>query len=187
MIERDVRDQINKLFRCLNYNADTPPDAIICGACRNMVRPSIGQPDVTMMSPTGLSCYVEVKVVLSSGKRFNFASITTEQRGKLTAWMDKGGMGYLGLGIIVQASQHRDKLERLYLVEWSAWLEMETKLRQYQSSIPVKASKGYRKELQAQKLDIVTLLSDWQVSYIRGSGWQLPMTHPAQHQLRLVD
>ena len=185
MIERDVRDKINQLFRQLNFNADTPPDAMIC-PCGTKLRPSIGQPDVTMMHPTGRSCYVEVKVVLSGEKRFSFASITTEQRGKLAAWMNKGGMGYLGLGIIIRPKRN-DRLEYLYLVEWSAWLEMEATLRQYQSSIPVKASKGYRRELQAQKLDIVTLLSDWQVSYIRGSGWQLPMTHPAQHQLRLVD
>lgn len=185
MKEIDVRSKLNQLFRQLNYNADTPPDTMVC-PCGMKLRPSIGQPDVTMMSPTGRSCYVEVKVVLSSEKRFGFASITTEQRGKLTAWMERGGMGYLGLGIITRPKRN-DKLERLYLVEWSAWLEMETKLRQYQSSIPVVAGKGFSKVLQAQKLDIVTLLSDWQVSYVRGSGWQLPLTHPAQHQLRLVD
>jgi len=183
--EIDVRSKLNQLFRQLNYNADTPPDAMVC-PCGMKLRPSIGQPDVTMMSPTGRSCYVEVKVVLAGKRAFSFASITDEQRGKLTAWMERGGAGYLGLGIITRPRRN-DKLELLYLVEWSAWLEVEAKLRKYVASIPVVAGKGYRRKLQEQKLDIVTLLSDWQVSYVRGSGWQLPMTHPAQHQLRLVD
>ena len=186
MKEIDVRDKLNTLFRSLNYNADTVRDGIVCPRCQNVIVPVSGRPDVTMVHPTGRSCYVEVKVVRSGEKSFPFSRITEDQRGKLSDWADRGGMGYLGLGVIVPHGT-REKLGQLCLVEWRAWLVMEAKLCEHQNSIPVVAGKGFSKVLQAQKLDIVTLLSDWQVSYVRGSGWQLPMTHPAQHQLRLVD
>jgi hypothetical protein len=175
--ETYVRNRVNAAFRAIGVNADTVTDAIICPRCFKKIVPSCGRPDVTMVHPTARSCYVEAKIVKSRDRSFSFGSITPEQREWLTDWAGRGGLGFLALGVIVRPKT-RDKLDKLYLVEWSAWLKLEAVVSEFQNSIPVVAEPGFSRDLQERNLDLTTQLAGWELQQVTG-GWTIPENHPA--------
>ena len=180
MNEAYVRTQVNEMFRALGVNADTQTDGIICPRCHKVVVPPCGRPDVTMMHPTARSCYVEAKVVKLAQRSFAFGSISPEQRAWLTSWADRGGLGFIALGVIARPKK-LERLAHLYLAEWAARLEVERAVSEHQDSIPVVAGKGFGLALQEHNLDIKTQFAGWELERIKG-GWAIPETHPA-HKL----
>ena len=180
MNEAYVRTQVNEMFRRMGVNADTQTDGIVCPRCHCVVVPPCGRPDVTMVHPTARSCYVEAKIVKLSQRSFAFKSISAEQRAWLASWADRGGLGFIALGVISRPKK-LEKLAHLYLVEWTAWLEVERAVSEHQDSIPVVAGKGFARALQENGLDIKTQFAGWELERIKG-GWAIPGTHPA-HKL----
>lgn len=185
MNELDVSRKIKHAFEALGYDANKQQDTIVCPnpKCRRKIVPERGLPDRTMIHPSARSCYVEVKTVRRNQTSFAFAEISDEQRIKLNGWRVRGGVGYLALGII-RRPKRNDRLEGLYLIEWSRWSTLEYLIRPHQLSIPFIAGPSFAKELQKYRLDIVTQLAPWALEQIIG-GWQIPASHPAIEQLKL--
>jgi hypothetical protein len=181
MNETYVRDKVNRAFRALGYDANVVTDTIVCPRCNCKIVPSRGKPDVTMVHPNARSCYVEVKVAKEAS--FPFNKITPEQRAKLDDWKARGGIGYLALGIIRKVKAN-DRLESIFLVEWSRWSALEKIVSKYQQSIPIVAGPGFSKELQKGHLDIERQLWPWTLEQVTG-GWIIPPKHPAISQLGL--
>jgi hypothetical protein len=125
-----------------------------------------------VLNPTGLTFVCEVKVLHAGETSFAFGEIDGKQRRWLTRWAEDGGLGWIGLGVIRQHGQ-RQFLDYLYLVPWHAWLEMEGRIDDIQSSIPLRAEKGYRTELQERNLDIINQLSAYQLER-RDGKWIIP-------------
>lgn len=177
MNEAYVRRKVFRMFRLMGYWPITQTDAAKCPKCHALIRPPIGRPDILVLHPQAQTLVVEVKVMHPADTAFSFNNVTPEQHTWLEAWQASGGQGYLALGIIRQAKT-RHKLEHLYLIDWRAWLEAEIAVKPIQNSIPLVAGKGMRKELQAGNLDIVTLLSLYELVQQEG-GWRLPKSHSA--------
>jgi hypothetical protein len=181
--EYDVSLKVAHAFERLGYDANKQQDGIKCPKCGELIVPKSGRPDRAILHPSARSCYVEVKVVHPGEKSFPFARITVEQRATLDGWRDRGGVGYLALGII-RRPKRNDRLESLFLIEWGRWCALEGLVRQYQDSIPVLTGRRFRRELQDQVLDITHQLWQWALKPVKG-GWEIPARHPAITQLRL--
>ena len=177
MKEKQVRQKVFRLLKALGYWPITQMDTAICGRCGAKIKPPIGRPDIIVPHPEKRSIVVEVKALRRNETSFSFSNITLEQRKWLKAWGEAGGLGYIALGVIRPAGK-RDVLEHLYLVDWLSWWHMEFLVSPIQASVPLFAGKGTRKELQADHLDIVTLLAPWELSRHQG-GWDLPPNHTA--------
>lgn len=66
---------------------------------------------------------------------------------------------------------------RAFLVLAEAWLEVEAQLKPYQNSLPYRAGKGYKTELQEQGLDAEHLLTPWALRWQGGGLWGIPQSH----------
>lgn len=181
MNELTVSLKVAHAFELMGYDANKVTDAIICPRCHRKIVPSRGRPDRAMIHPSARSCYIEVKTVRRNETAFSFSEISDEQRATLNDWLGRGGACYLALGVI-RRPKRNDRLEWLYLVEWSKWVALENLVRPHQDSIPVKAGPGFSKELQKRNLDIETQLWPWSLGQ-RPGGWFLPQDHPAIEQL----
>ena len=160
MNERDVRQKLFRIARSVGYAPITQTDAARCPRCHSLVKPPIGRPDILLLHPHQASRVVEVKVMHSGDTSFSFDNIDDAQRKWLNWWKDDmNGLGYIGLGVI-RAHGKRDFLDYLYLVDWERWKQVEDMVTPYQSSVPLKAGKGYKKELQEKNLDILSLFGD---------------------------
>jgi len=177
MKEADVRRMIFKSLRVLGYWPITQTDATICPRCKTKVKPPIGRPDILVLHPTGRTMVVEVKVLRPGEKSFPMNRITPEQRQWLGRWAEDGGQGYLALGAIRKRGS-RDYLEHFWLVDWTAWTETEGLVSPIQSSIPLAAGKGMRRELQENDYSLTTMLGPWALRRDNGV-WELPEGHSA--------
>jgi hypothetical protein len=112
-----------------------------------MAVPPTGRPDILGLHPLTPSIVVEAKALyLSRQKSFPFSGVRDDQRRWLDSWLDKGGRGYIGLGIIEKVNE-RDALRDLFLVDWGDWKETESHISKHQRSIPYKPYKGMRKDI----------------------------------------
>lgn len=161
MNEASVRQKIFKDLCSRGYWPITQTDAAQCRHCGKMTHPPTGRPDILVLSPTGRSFVCEVKVLHAGNTSFAFSKISAKQRKWLNRWSDDGGTGLLALGVIRQHGQ-RQFLDYVYFVPWPMWLEVEETISDVQQSIPLRAGKGYRKELQENKWDIIHLLERWE-------------------------
>ena len=180
MKEVDVRRKIFRMLRLMGYWPITQTDATICPRCKTQVKPPIGRPDILVLNPRGRTAVVEVKILRPTEQSFPFDRITPEQHQWLDRWEADGGLGYLGLGAI-RPHKSKDYLEHLWLVDWSRWKEIEGLVSPIQSSIPLVAGKGMRRELQENHYDLTTLLEPWRVQH-SSAGWQVPARHTALPQ-----
>ena len=169
MNETSVRQKVFRLLKKLDEIPITQTDANRCPNCGSMTKPPIGRPDI-LGTPKFV---IEVKVLSVNETSFPFSKISDKQRKWLNFWSIKRRLpGFIALGVI-RPHGSREYLENLYLVPWENWLEVEDTLKVYQNSIPYEAGKGYKKELQEQSLDIVTLLSEYEV-YRKNKEWVVP-------------
>lgn len=198
MKETDVRQEVYRLFRSLGYWPITQTDlnapfpvALVNKLLGKLIRltrpyphilkvvlalkkvldkatprPPIGRPDILVMNPRGRSCVCEVKVLPQNSKSFAFSRISEKQRKWLTSWQEDGGIGFIALGTLVPRKR------RLWLVEWTAWRQLESLISPYQQSVPLVAGKGMRRELQDNHLDLDSLLREWELIKVNG-GWKL--------------
>lgn len=180
MNELDVSRKIKHAFEALGYDANKVQDAIICPRCHCKIVPKRGLADRTMVHPTALSCYVEVKTVRRDETSFSFAEISDKQRATLDDWRARAGLGYLALGII-RRSKKNDRLAALFVVEWGVWRALERQVSKHQNSIPIVAGPGFAIELQKKRLDIETQLHAWGLMRIKG-GWTFNYHHPVLKQ-----
>jgi len=170
MDERAVRQKIFRIARSIGYAPITQTDATKCPRCGGLTKPPIGRPDILLLHPHQASRVIEVKVMHPDDTSFSFTNIDDKQHRWLDWWKNEmGGMGYLGLGIIRPHGQ-REFLDYLYLIDWERWTEVEVMVSEYQQSIPLHAGKGYRKELQEQNLDILSLFGSYRWMKENG-GW----------------
>lgn len=131
--------------------------------------PPIGRPDV-LCNPEYV---IEVKTLRSGETSFPMDRIDEKQRRWLDRWVDERKRpGYICLGII-RAHGSRDFLDHMYLIPWKAWRRAESLIEPFQRSIPYEAGKGYRKELQEAKLDILHLFKRFEMEGVDGA-WVLP-------------
>lgn len=177
MNETAVRQQVFHAASLAHEWPITQTNTTVCPRCHTQIRPPIGRPDILIVRSA-----IEVKVVGAKDTSFAFSEINEDQR----EWQDKflrdGKLGYIALGVIRQHGKVQ-KLDHLYMVPWAAWLETEDKIRPYQASIPVEATKGMRKELQEQHLDILTLLAPYEMERSNGVyeiRWAEPLAVIAQ-------
>jgi hypothetical protein len=172
MNEADVQRKLCHAFRSAGYWDITQTDAAQCPSCGTLTHPKTGRPDVLLLHPHQASRVCEVKALRAGETSFPFSRIEDKQRKWQERWMDDGGLGYIGLGVIRQHGK-RQHLDHLYLVDWASWLDIEGLVRQIQDSIPYQAGSGYAKELQEKQWDIIHLLADYEVSR-RNRKWVLP-------------
>lgn len=168
MDEANVRQ---KLYHFLWHDIDQAPitqtDANRCSNCGSITYPPPGRPDI-LVNPQYV---IEVKTLRSDEKSFSFRKIDGKQRKWLNRWVfERNEPGYIFLGIIRKHGK-LDYLDYMYLVPWEAWLETEALVGEYQQSIPLRAGKGYKKELQERGLDILHLFYRYQV-YIDNGMWR---------------
>ena len=175
MKEVHVRRKIFRILRLMGYWPITQTDATICPRCKTKVKPPIGRPDILVLNPVGRTAVVEVKVLRRNDASFPFDRISPEQRQWLDRWEADGGLGYIALGAIIPRKT-KDYLENLWLVDWNCWKEVEGLVSPIQSSIPLVAGKGMRRELQERHYDLTTLLAPWQMKPSTGE-WVLPAKH----------
>lgn len=168
MDEANVRQ---KLYHFLWHDIDQAPitqtDANRCPNCGSITYPPPGRPDI-LVNPQYV---IEVKTLRPDEKSFSFSKIDDKQRKWLNRWVyERNEPGYIFLGVIRKHGK-LDYLEHMYLVPWEAWLSMETAVGAYQQSIPLRAGKGYKRELQESNLDILHVLKPFEV--VREDGeWQ---------------
>lgn len=147
MKESDVRTKIRKALEPHGYWPITNTDTVKCSVCGNLYYPKKGRPDLICIHPNALSMVAEVKVLYYPRQRsFPFNEISPEQRRWLDAWMEEGGRGYIGLGVI-NKREGNDKLLGIYLIDWSDWYSAEVNLFGIQESIPYEPFKGMRKAI----------------------------------------
>jgi hypothetical protein len=178
MNEADVRRKIYRMLRELGYWPITQTDASICPKCGTRTVPPIGRPDILVLHPTVQPAVVEVKSLRRTETSFPFDRITPEQRQWLDRWQEVGGLGYLALGVI-RPHGTKGYLDYLWLVDWADWKEIEGLVTPIQNSIPLEAGKGMRRELQERRLDLLTLLSRWDLHDRQTGRWRLPGEHSA--------
>ena len=177
MNEVAVRQAVFRAARGAGYWPITQTDASVCERCGNLLRPPIGRPDILLLHPINGSAVVEVKTVRPTETAFAFANIDDGQRRWLSRWSEDGGIGYIALGAIRQHGQ-RQMLEHLWLVPWERWLMLEKAVEPVQSSVPLEAGKGMRRELQEGELDLVHLLADLELERENGD-YRWPAAVPA--------
>jgi hypothetical protein len=170
VIEADVRRQ---LFRFIRVDLDEEPitqtDATRCPRCGALVKPPIGRPDI-LVSPAFV---VEVKTLRAGETSFPFDRVEPEQRRWLSWFLDERNKpAFLGLGIIRKHGKI-ERLDHLYLIPWDKFLEVERKVCEHQSSIPLEAGPGYKRELQDSGLDILTQFKSFELTRRKGK-WHLP-------------
>lgn len=173
MDERTVRQKLFRLFhRDLGLVPITQTDAQKCSHCGRLTKPPIGRPDILILNTCGPSYVVEVKTLRASETSFSMNNIDDQQRKWLDFWEEMQGAGFIGLGIIRPHGQ-REFLEHLYLVPWDSWKQIEKQIAPYQSSIPYRAGKGFRRELQDEQLDLLNLCRPFELNRQDGR-WHLP-------------
>jgi hypothetical protein len=166
MKEADVRREIYRVFRGHGYWPVTQTDTVKCPRCHALTKPPIGRPDILVLHPAGRNCVCEVKTVRNGEKGFPLSRITDEQRRWLDAWTEHGGTALLAVGTLIPRQR------RLWLVEWTAWRQLEDTISPIQQSVPVVAGKGMARELQDNDLDMDHLLAEWELSRSNGT-WEL--------------
>lgn len=121
MREADVRREIYNSLQGYGYWPLHLRDAILCPRCGTRVLPKVaGRPDLLVLSPKIDSKVMEVKVVdLSKSKSFAFTQIEDDQRRWLNAWVDHGGLAYLGIGTINESPR------RIWVIPWVLWRARE--------------------------------------------------------------
>ena len=177
MNEADVRQMVFRAAREAGFWPVTQTDASRCGKCGNLLRPPVGRPDILLLNPRGPGAVIEVKTLRPSETSFPFSRIEDSQRRWLSLWQNDGGESYIALGIIQQHGQ-RQMLDHLYLVPWERWLTLEKAIEPIQSSVPLEAGKGMKRELQEGKLDLVHLLSDLEMERENGAYEWRPAPPP---------
>ena len=175
MNESNLRAILKECLQPHGYWPVTQRDASICTKCKTRNYPKIGRPDQLVLHPTGRSCVIELKVLHRNETSFKFEQIRPEQRRWLDAYTGACGAAYLGLGVI-RPYGTKSTMKRFYIVPWPNWLVAETEIQPHQDSIPLYAGKGYKKALQEQQLDIVTLFANYEIGH--NSCWYLPASHP---------
>ena len=73
----------------------------------------------------------------------------------------------------------KDKYQtkRTWLIPADVMLRAERLLSPIQNTLPYRARKGMRIEIQALSLDAITLLSEWELTWNGGGTWALPESH----------
>jgi len=161
MNEADVRLKFYRRYREQGLWPITNTDAVKC-SCGRMYYPKKGRPDILVLNPLGRSLVCEVKVLRAGETSFSTDKIEEEQRRWLTRWMESGGLGYIGLGIIRQHGK-RQFCDYLYHIPWGFWLHAEGLVTPIQGAIPLVAGPGYNRELQDNNYDIIHLFKTWRV------------------------
>jgi len=176
MNESNVR---RELYRMLRYEYGLWPDhwPDIPG-----VKEQPGRPDLVVMNPFGPGFYVEVKVVdVSRRKSFPFDAINERQRKWLSLWEEARTHGsWLGLGTVNCPNR------AIYLIPWQTWLQIEERVGEYATYLPLVAGKGERKALQEYWLDF-SLIEKYALLGNPTAGWHMPAHLEAMWNLqRLV-
>lgn len=173
MNEVNVRRRIGRSLRRRGYVDITNTDAVKCGRCGNLYYPEKGRPDMLVLHPIGRSVVVEVKA-LKNVNCFPMNRISPEQRDWLSnKWLAIGGLGYIGMGIIMTHGE-QERLDDLYLVEWSAWLELEARLEGILQCVPYDAERGRSKAVKEQQLDMKTAFARFRCTPISARVWEFP-------------
>lgn len=173
MDETNVRRRIGRSLRRLGYLDITNTDAVKCGHCGHLYYPEKGRPDTLVLHPTGRSVVVEVKA-LKNINCFPMDRVTPEQRDWLSnRWMALGGLGYIGLGIIKTHGQ-QERLDDLYLIEWSAWLELESRLEGLLKCVPWDSQRSKVKAVREQQLGVKTAFARFRCTPISAKLWEFP-------------
>lgn len=134
-----------------------------------------GRADI-MASRMGRTVYIEVK---NGRDNFDLTDWREEQRN----WARYVEMEpfctpywlFLTIGIN-PASWNPDKYlpKRSWLIPRLTLLDIDAKVRQYQNRLVYKAKKGMRKEIQAQKLDALTLLAEYELHWNKQNTLEKP-------------
>lgn len=161
MNEATLRREIYSALRRAGYWPTRGRDASACPKCGTLIVPPIGRPDLLVLHPTKTAFVIEVKAVnIERIKSFPLAELTDEQRRWMTAWADEGGMAYVAIGSL------NVRPRRLFLVPWTSWTSMESKLDG--KSIPFDLSLLKRR---IGVIDLCTEFAEHEVRYER--GWQI--------------
>ena len=172
MNEKAVRGEVFRLMRRMWFWPITQTDVTRCPH-GHLAYPKKGRPDIFGLNPTGRTIIVEVKILnLSKDKSFAFSNIEDEQRKWLSRWTEDGGWAYLALGTIGTKRGQR----QLWLVPWVVWQLTEKIVRKHQDSIPYIAGKGFKKEMQDDKIDILHLFPLFEAEW-KDSRWSLLDQH----------
>jgi hypothetical protein len=137
-----------------------------------------GRADLVVMK-RGRGCFVEVK---NGRDSFAFSELRENQR----QWIETIALPIYQTSVWIwlvlgSSPPHLDLLRynirQAWLCPYHQFLEVEAKVLPYSGSIPYRAGKGYRKELQENHLDAMHLLARFALRWKQGH-WQLPQPHP---------
>jgi hypothetical protein len=126
----------------------------------------------------GRGCYIEIK---DGYNAFSFSDLRPNQR----QWIEEVALKKEQTSVwiwLVLGDSPPDRNPLLYnsrqawLFPFSVFMEAEARVEPYSGSIPYRAGKGYRKELQEQHLDAVHIFARYALRWHKGQ-WKLPLPH----------
>jgi hypothetical protein len=137
----------------------------------------------------GRGCYIEAKTGTTG---FDFDTLRPNQR----EWIESFALPepyrmevwiWLAMGTDRPNNTQPDALPRKHwLIPYPVMLHVEKQVRPIQRTLPYRAGKGMRKEIQEQKLDALNLLRLWELEWVGGGVWDIPEGH-LFHTIHLGD
>lgn len=195
MDEAKLGQELGHMFRRYWYWPITQTDSWLCHKCGALHHPPGGRPDILLLHPQQPALVCELKLFAAqSGENwedvpaFPFSSIEDNQRRWLSMWNwdadaaahDDCG-AYLGLGTRHGTAGSTSNPRKVWLIPWSRWQSVELTITTAgQESLPLKAKKGMRREIQDNNLDAVSLLELFELEWVTRIGWTIRPGHPLQ-------
>lgn len=167
-------DEATRSLRKVGFGVRADPTAKYATQDEN------GRADL-MIVRAGKGAYVEVKSGLDS---FDLRSWRENQRQWWTEYCKPEPFSmelwfWLNIGVHPPSyNPEKYSPRKAFLFPVEAYLEVEAKIVPYQFTLPYLAGTGYRKEMQEQKLDALTLLDQWKVTWSGNGTWAIPDSHP---------
>ena len=127
MQESDVMTATRHALMSRGYWPYHPTDGILCPKCHmQIVPPSKGRPDLSILHPAGMSAVCEVKDVNHARKEnaLYFGEISPDQRKYLDTWNVAAGIhgpgAFISVGLIMPFGS-KTTLTDVWIIPWGEW------------------------------------------------------------------